>query len=80
MATKFCTFLHQLHPCYLGSKSAQDQSDQNYGSLILSELLYFVLFMLEYPQISISHEQNRAKLARQSTVFKSECLELSAFE
>ena len=36
--------------------------------------------MLEHPQISISQEQNRSKLVRQSTVFRSECLELSSFE
>ena len=36
--------------------------------------------MLEHPQIPISHEQNRAKLVMQSTVFRSECLELSAIE
>ena len=36
--------------------------------------------MLEHPQISISHEQNRAKSVRQSTVFRLECLVLSALE
>ena len=50
------------------------------------ELWYFDLIriaifclMLEHPQISISHEQNRAKLVMQ-TVFRSECLELPDLE
>ena len=80
MVTKFCTQLHLVHPCYSGSKLAPDQSNQSYGTLILSELLYFVSFMLEHPQLSISHKQNRAKLVRQSTVFGSERLQLSDLE
>ena len=52
----------------------------DFDLMILSELLYFVLFMLEHAQISISHEQYRAKLDMQSTVFRSECRELPALE
>ena len=52
----------------------------DFDLMILSELLYFVLFMLEHAQIPISHEQYRAKLDMQSTVFRSECRELPALE